>query len=63
MGYFSKLPYNRESCRELAETVIESWDTEQLVSFAIHRLTKEYLSDRELFDDAAKQEDRFADDE
>jgi len=63
MGYYSNLPYNRESCRELAERVTELWDTEDLVRFAVHRLTKDYLADKELFDDAAKQEDRFANDE
>jgi hypothetical protein len=36
------LEYNRENCRKLAEAVVDSWDMDTLLNFAVDTLEAAY---------------------
>mgnify|MGYP003332269445 CR=1 FL=1 len=69
MGYFSSIPHNEDSCRELAERVIAYAESDELASMDVAELAKRYLANVELFklhaqseDDADDEDDRTIED-
>lgn len=57
MGYFSSLPHNEDSSRQLAERVMAYAGNNQLDSMDNEVLTKRYLENFDLFKLDAQNED------
>tara|TARA_Y100001936_G_C15448897_1_gene348063 strand:+ start:268 stop:435 length:168 start_codon:yes stop_codon:yes gene_type:complete len=48
---------NNDNCHKLAEEVVDDWDMGDLIAYAIERLTRDYLEDKEMFNN--DWEDKF----
>jgi len=42
--------HTEENCEHLASLLVDSWEIEDIVSYAIEKLKEHYLSDKEAFD-------------
>ncbi len=43
-------PHNDEQCEALAEIVVEAWELDTLIQWAVEQLTEHYKKDREAFE-------------
>jgi len=47
--FLTKLENNDDNCLKLAKLVVDSWDMDTLVSFAVEQLTINYMEDNNMF--------------
>lgn len=45
-----KIKHNEENCEHLASLLLDSWDIDDIISYAIEKLKEHYLADKEAFD-------------